>query len=219
MVRKGRPSASRCATAGVSAWAAAFCGRVALCFTQLVAAALGVPGLPLFRPGVRLGLEVFGQVALDVRVRAWISGLLGACCGAFGDRVVDIKSRLLPGVEDDLLVGVVGVQRGDDALHRIVEQDRTDAGVGHVLLGLVEVRGAEEGLVLPDRLALVVEDRAAGADPAGLGCGLHQLALCIALQLAGQISPVAVGTATSRWGATPGSAWIFFWISRPKPSE
>ena len=40
--------------------------------------------------------------------------------------VVDVVGRLLPGVEDDLLVGVVRVQCGDHALGRVVEQDENE---------------------------------------------------------------------------------------------
>ena len=115
------------------------------------------------------------------------------CGPAGGDGVVDVVGRLLPGVEDDLLVGVVRVQRGDDALDRVVEQHRADAGVGHLALGLVQVRGAEERLVLPDRLALVVEHRAARADPAVRRGGLHQLALRVADSSPGLRSAASAG--------------------------
>ena len=160
-------------------------------------------------------LKYSRDVARDVRVGARVAGLRAAG----GDGVVDVVGRLLPGVEDDLLVGVVRVQRGDDALDRVVEQHRADAGVGHLALGFVQMRGAEERLVLPDRLALVVEDRPARADPAARRVGLHRLALRVAHQVAGPMSPVGSGTWAWRCGASPGSAWIFFWISRPKPSE
>lgn len=73
------------------------------------------------------------------------------------------------------------MQRRVDALEWVVEQDWADPGIDHVPLGLVEVRGAEEGLVLLDRLALIVENGAAGAAPAGLGFGIYELALCISL--------------------------------------
>ena len=86
-----------------------------------------------------------------------------------------------------------GIERGDHALDRVVEQDRADADA-HV--ELEAVRGGEERLVLADRLALVVEDRPAAADPARADF---------------RDRPV--------YDRGPGSAWIFFWISRPKPSE
>src|SRR6185295_11491474 len=64
---------------------------------------------------------------------------------------------------DHFLPGMVGMQRGHDALDRIVEQDSTDALLP---IELEAVRGAEEGFELPDRLALIVEDGPSAADPA-----------------------------------------------------
>ena len=88
-----------------------------------------------------------------------------AVCGSVDQHgVVDVPGRLPPRVEDDLLLGVVGVQRGDDALDRVVEQDGLTPTL-HAELEAVACR-AEERLVLADRLALVVEDRPAAADPA-----------------------------------------------------
>ena len=56
------------------------------------------------------------------------------------------------------------MQRGDHALDRVVEQDRAHADrARRTRSGACR---AEERLVLPDRLALVVEDRPATADPA-----------------------------------------------------
>ena len=128
------------------------------------------------------------EESLDVRIRLRI-------CGAVGiqDGVVDVVGRLLPRVEDDLLLGVVRVQRGDDALDRVVEQHRADADL-HAELEAMRV--AEERLVLADRLALVVEDRPAAADPARVRL----------------VGPPSI----NRSGLGLG---IFFWISRPKPSE
>ena len=84
------------------------------------------------------------------------------------------------------------MQRGHHAPDRIVEEHRAHAdGTGE----LEALGSAEERLVLADRLALVVEDRPAAADPARTDFR------------------VRLGT------SGPGSAWIFFWISRPKPSE
>src|SRR5262249_43790642 len=78
------------------------------------------------------------------------------------------------------------MQRGDDAFDRVIEQGGTDTGVGHLALGLVQMRGTEERFVLPDRLALVVEDRAPCADPAARCVGgRHQVALSIAYPVAG----------------------------------
>ena len=136
-------------------------------------------------------LEVLGDVAADVGVGARVAGL-GVARRA---GVVDVVGGLLPGVEHHLLVGVVRVQRGDDALGRVVEQHRADADLRRRTRK--PWRGAEEGLVLADRLALVVEDGPAAADPARVDDGRLRI-----VDVSG-----------------PGSAWIFFWISRPKPSE
>ncbi len=79
--------------------------------------------------------------------------------------VVDVVRRLPPGIEDDFLPGVVGVQDGDHALRRIVEQYRADADgcAEPEIVGVVEKR-----LVPADGVALVVEDRPAAADPSGI---------------------------------------------------
>lgn len=75
-------------------------GRVELRRTELAADALLVPGLPSWG----LGLEVIGDIARDIRVGAWVAGFIAAG----GDCVVDVVGRLLPGVEEDFLIGVVG---------------------------------------------------------------------------------------------------------------
>ena len=160
-VRKGRPSASKCAVVGVSAWAAARAAALRSSVPERAADALRVPGLP-GRRGWRL--EVLGDVAADVGVGARVAGL-GVARRA---GVVDVVGGLLPGVEHHLLVGVVRVQRGDDALGRVVEQHRADADRD---AELEAVGGAEERLVLADRLALVVEDGPAAADPARVDHG------------------------------------------------
>src|SRR5262249_50971843 len=124
---------------------------------ESTADALRVPRLP--RAG--LSFEELGDKARDVRIGAWIAGLRAP--GGAG--VVDVVTGLPPGVEDHLLIGPVRVQRGDDALDRVVEQRRADAGRHAELEGM---RGGEEGLVLADRIALVVEDGPAGAHPSRL---------------------------------------------------
>jgi hypothetical protein len=139
-----------------------------------------MPGLPVGR----LALEVGGDIAADVGIGVRVAGLLVARRAG----VVDIPGGLLPGIEDHFLVSVVRVQRGDDALGRVIEQHRADAVDG---IELEAMRRAEERLVLANRLALVVEDGPAAADPAR------------------RAAPFT----------NSGSAWIFFWISRPKPSE
>ena len=108
-------------------------------------------------------LEVFGDIAADVGVGARVAGLRVARRAG----VVDVVGGLLPGVEHHLLVGVVRVQRGDDALGRVVEQHRADADLTpNSNVSNMSVVRAEERLVLADRLALVVEDGPAAADPA-----------------------------------------------------
>src|SRR5215468_9227727 len=79
------------------------------------------------------------------------------------NRVVDVPGFLPPGVEDDFFPGVVGMQRGDDALDRIVEDHRADADA-YVKLEAMSV--AEKWLVLADGLSLVIEDRPSAAHPA-----------------------------------------------------
>src|SRR3954468_4755830 len=71
-----------------------------------------------------------------------------------------------PWIENDLLPRLVWMQRRDDAAGRVVEQDRAHANLAAEpeVVGIVEKR-----FVLPDRFALVVEDRPAGADPARVG--------------------------------------------------
>src|SRR5215208_6606361 len=136
-----------------------FLGGVALGAAQLIADALGVPSLP----AGRLRLEVLVHVSLDVFVGARVAGLYTAG----GDGVVRVVGRLLPRVGDDLVVGVVRVQSGDDAPDRVVEQHRADAD-SNTELEAVALFGklAEEGLVLADGFALVVEDGPAAAHPA-----------------------------------------------------
>jgi hypothetical protein len=77
------------------------------------------------------------------------------------------------------------MKRGDHALDRVVEQHRTHARVGQIALGLVEVRRAEKWLVLPNGLALVVEDRPARANPACQRIREDDRAILISKQLAG----------------------------------
>ena len=90
--------------------------------------------------------------------------------------VVDVPGLLPPRIEDDLLPGVVRVQRGDHALDRVIEQHRADADA-HVELEAVGV--GEERLVLADGLALVVEDRPAAAHPARADVVRRHLRLAI----------------------------------------
>ena len=65
------------------------------------------------------------------------------------------------------------MQCGDHPLHGVIEQDRRDAGIGHLRFRFVQVRAAEERLVLFDRLAFVVVDGPAAADPARVRGARH----------------------------------------------
>ena len=87
------------------------------------------------------------------------------------------------------------MQRGDDTLDRVVEEHRADAD-RHAELEVVAVVGelAEERLILADGLPLLLKMVQPLPTQRGLTTG----------------PPSTSG---------PGSAWIFFWISRPKPSE
>lgn len=135
--------------------------------------------------GCGSGLKVLGDVAANVEVGRRVAGL-GA---ARRTGVVDVVRGLLQGIKHHLLVGSVRVQRGDDALSRVVEQYGADADAD---IELEAVGIGEEGLVLADRPALVVEDGPAAADPAGIGvCRRHHRlavgaddhsAICIALR-------------------------------------
>ena len=110
------------------------------------------------------------------------------------DGVVDVPG-LLPGIEDDLLPGVVGVEGRDHALDRVVEQD-----------------GAHPDLVAELEVMAWVGSR--------LKKGSYwRTGLPLLLKIV-QPLPTQRGSTTGPPSTTgPGSAWLFFWISRPKPSE
>src|SRR5258708_39273395 len=122
-------------------------GRVLLLRSQRAALALSIPA----RQVVRLWQAL--EKCARVRVGPWIKQ----------DGIVDIPGCLLPGIEDHFLVGMVWMQRRHDPLDWIVEKHRAHAN-RHGELEMV--RGAEEWLVLAHRLALVVENGPAAADPA-----------------------------------------------------
>ena len=69
----------------------------------------------------------------------------------------------MPGIEEDLLPGMVGIERGHYSRDRIVKQDRTypDPHVRFETVGR-----CEERLELAHRFTLVVEHRPAGTHPA-----------------------------------------------------
>ena len=91
-------------------------------------------------------------------------GISGRIC--LEDRVVDVPGLQVPGIEDDFLVRVVGIDGCDYPSRRVVAKDRADPDL-HAELELVPGSRelAEERLILPNRLALVVEDRPAGSRP------------------------------------------------------
>ena len=95
--------------------------------------------------------------------------LPGGVPGAGQDGVVLVGGHDLPGVELDGPVGAVGVVDPDQPAERVVAGDRGDAPVDEVGLVVVDRAGVEERLVGLDRVALVVVDDPAGADPAGRG--------------------------------------------------
>ena len=138
--------------------------------------------------GWRQAREVVRDVAADVGVGARVAGL--GVAGRAG--VVDVVGGLLPGVEDHLLVGVVRVQRGDDALDRVVEQHRADADLDAELEAV--------------RVALK-------------NGSYWRTGLPLLLKMVQPLPTQRGSTAAPPSTSGPGSAWIFFWISRPKPSE
>ena len=90
-----------------------------------------------------------------------------------GHRVVHVPHFLPPGIKHDFLISVVGVECGHHAFHGVVEQDWRYAGIGHLRFGFIQMRAAEEGFVLFDRLAFVVVQGAALAHPAGARGAQH----------------------------------------------
>ena len=72
----------------------------------------------------------------------------------------------MPGIEDDFLIRVVGIDGCDHPPRRVITDDRADSDLDPEL-ELVPARRklTEEGLILADRLALIVKDRPAGTHP------------------------------------------------------
>ena len=81
--------------------------------------ALLVPCLPV----IGLRLEIFRHVALDILVRTRVAGFITVR----GNGVVHVVGYLLPGIEHDLFMGVIGMERCNDAVNRIIKQNGTDA--------------------------------------------------------------------------------------------
>src|SRR5215212_8623541 len=108
-------------------------------------------------------------------------------------RVVHVPRLLSPRIEDDLLVGVVGMQRGNGALGGVVEERAANA----VLLDAEMMRRAKERLVLPHRLALVVVNLRSSADPAWIEQGRSGIVRVerpgLRLDLGLRLAPEAIG--------------------------
>src|SRR5262245_53291395 len=85
---------------------------------------------------------------------------------ALPHRIVLIRCDLLPGVELDSRKCAVRKISAHQAAKRVIAQDGGHAAPDQVCFILISKGAAEEGLVFFDRVSLVVEHRAAGADPA-----------------------------------------------------
>ncbi|EYF00194.1 Hypothetical protein CAP_1088 [Chondromyces apiculatus DSM 436] len=96
------------------------------------------------------------------------AGLAGSVpeVAVFEHGVVGVPGGLRPGREPDARVGAVGEVGAHEPAQGVVVEDRGHAPVHERLVVLVLGRAAEVGLVLLDGVALVVDDGAAGADPA-----------------------------------------------------
>src|SRR4051794_6657820 len=73
----------------------------------------------------------------------------------------------------------------DGAIQWVVQQNRSDAGIGHLRFWFEQVSAAEKGLVLFDRLPFVVINGAALADPPGVDVAQTGDAPVIAFQRPG----------------------------------
>jgi hypothetical protein len=136
--------------------------------------------------GAAEGVEVEVGRGLGVGLGELAGALLGGAGGGagaglagrspevagLGHRVVGVVGGELPRAAVDPGVGAVGEVGADEAAEGVVGQDGGDAGVGELGLGLVLVGAGEVRLVLFEGCTLVVEDGAAGADPAGVAVGL-----------------------------------------------
>ena len=118
--------------------------------------------------GQIVSLQQAPEEAADVGVVLWIG---------LQDRIIYVPRLLSPRIEDDFFIGMVGMQGGDDAFNRVVEQDRRDAGHGHLWLFFIKVCAAEEGLVLFDGLPFVIIDRTPFSHPAVIGMDQFWLAV------------------------------------------
>ena len=98
-----------------------------------------------------------------------------------------------PRVVDHRLEGAIGQVDADLPPERVVGHHRRDAPFHEVVVVLVLVRRREEGFVLLDGVALVVDDRPAGPDPSRVGLGELEDGLRLARPVrGGLISPGGV---------------------------
>src|SRR5436190_11285015 len=128
---------------------------VLLLGTQLPAAPLSIPCRQVFRVGQ--AREEFFYIVIRLGIKR--------------DGVVEVVARLLPRVEHDVLIRMVGMKCCNDPLDWVVEQDWAHT---HLVAKLEIVRVIKERLILADGFALVVENRPAAADPARIN---HRITL------------------------------------------
>jgi hypothetical protein len=124
--------------------------------------------------GVGVGLGELAGSLLGGAGGGGGAGLAGCApeVAGLGDGVVGVVGGELPRAAVDPGVGAVGEVGADETAEGVVGQDRGDAGVGELGLGLEGLAAGEVRLVLFEGSAFVVEDGAAGADPAGVAVGL-----------------------------------------------
>src|SRR6478609_6229100 len=85
--------------------------------------------------------------------------------------VIWIERDLMPRVKLNARLAAIGEFSPDRAIERVIVNDRRDTGGDDGVFIFEVARGAEERLVLLDRVALIVEHGAAGADPARIHGG------------------------------------------------
>ncbi len=112
--------------------------------------------------------------------------------------IVAVPGGLLPWVEQNLFVAVVGIDCADHAYQRVIEQGRADA----MLFDAVAMVIAEEGFKLLNRFAFVVVDVRSCTNPARYGWrGIIGLCLYFALRLPAKTVGIDEGVLDVRWGS------------------
>ena len=125
-----------------------------------------------------LGGALLGELA---RVLAGVVDAVGVPV-AVGDGVVLVPVGGLPRSELDLRKCAVGEVGADDSADRIVVDQRADALLDEFGLVFVFVGARIIGFVLADGVALVVEDRAAVADPPQIGAGVDEHGVAVLVE-------------------------------------